>query len=74
MYILKLTAMGDGFGVVFPDDLLARLQVKEGDELYWTETPDGLRITTHRMEVEKQMQIGREIMTQYSAVLHELAK
>jgi putative addiction module antidote len=54
--------------------LLARLQLEKGDELYVTETPDGLRITTHNPEFEAQMRVAREIMKERRAVLHELAK
>ena len=39
-----------------------------------TETPDGLRITTHNPEFEAQMRVAREIMKERRAVLHELAK
>ena len=55
-------------------ELLARLQLEKGDELYVTESPDGLRITTHNPEFEAQMRVAREIMKERRAVLHELAK
>ena len=74
MYTLKLIEMGDDLGVIFPDDLLVRLQIKQGDELYLTETPDGFRITTHNPEFEEQMQVARAIMKERHAVLHDLAK
>ena len=74
MHTLKLTQIGNSVGAIFPKELLARLQLEKGDELYVTETPDDLRITTHNPEFEAQMRVAREIMKERRAVLHELAK
>ena len=74
MHTLKLTQVGNSVGAIFPKELLARLQREMGDELYVTESPDGLRITTHNPEFEAQMRVAREIMKERRAVLHELAK
>jgi putative addiction module antidote len=43
---LKVTTIGNSAGVILPKELLARLRVDKGDELYAVETPDGLRLTT----------------------------
>jgi putative addiction module antidote len=74
MHTLKLTQVGNSVGAIFPKELLARLQLEKGDVLYVTETPDGLRITTHNPEFEAQMRVAREIMKERRAVLRELAK
>lgn len=74
MHTLKLTQVGNSVGAIFPKELLARLQLEKGDELYVTESPDGLRITTHNPEFEAQMRVAREVMKERRAVLHELAK
>ena len=74
MHTLKLTQVGNSVGAIFPKELLARLQLEKGDELYVTESPDGWRITTHNPEFEAQMRVAREIMKERRAVLHELAK
>ena len=74
MHTLKLTQVGNSVGAIFPKELLARLQLEKGDEFYVTESPDGLRITTHIPEFEAQMRVAREIMKERRAVLHELAK
>ena len=41
MTTLKLTAVGASTGVVIPQEMLARMNVGEGDVLYAVETPDG---------------------------------
>lgn len=74
MYTLKLTQVGNSVGTIFPKDLLSKLRIEKGDELYVTEAPDGLRLTVHNPEFEAQMKAAREIMKKRRAVLRELAK
>jgi putative addiction module antidote len=74
VYTLKLTQVGNSVGAVFPRELLAKLSLEKGDELYVTESPEGLRITTHNPEFEAQMRAARAIMKKRRAVLKELAK
>ena len=70
MHTLKLTQIGNSVGAVFPRELLNQLQLDKGDQLYVTETPDGLRITKHNPEFAEQMQAARDIMKKRRAVLH----
>ncbi len=39
MFALKLIQIGDSVGMVLPDELMAMLQVVEGDALYLVESP-----------------------------------
>ncbi len=74
MFTLKLTQIGNSVGLILPKEVLARLKVEKGDELFITEAPDGYRITPHSPEFEAQMKIARKIMKERRAVLRELAK
>jgi len=74
MYTLKLTQVGNSVGAIFPKEVLARLNVEKGDELYLTDSPDGLRLTVHNPEFEAQMKAARAFMKKHRAVLRELAK
>ena len=74
MHTLKLTQIGNSVGAVFPRELLSQLQLDEGDLLYVTNSPDGLRMTKHNPEFAQQMEAARQIMKNRRAVLHELAK
>lgn len=74
MHTLKLTQIGNSVGVILPKELLARMQLEKGDEVYLTDNPDGLRLTAHNPNFETQMQAARGIMKQRRAVLRELAK
>jgi hypothetical protein len=42
--------------------------------VFVTETPDGFTITPYDPSFAEQMEIGRQIMRENRAVLHELAK
>ena len=74
MHTLKLTQVGNSLGVIFPKDLLAKLSLEKGDEIFLTESPDGFRITRSDPVFEAQMAIAREVMKENRAVLRELAK
>ncbi len=74
MFTLKLTQIGNSIGLILPKEVLARLKVEKGDELFITEAPDGYRITPHSPEFEAQMKMARKIMKERRAVLRELAK
>ncbi|MFM2274483.1 MAG: hypothetical protein RL211_355 [Pseudomonadota bacterium] len=74
MHMLKLTQIGNSVGVILPKEVLAKLRVGKGDEIYLTETPDGLRISNHNPEFAAQIAIAKDVMKERRAVLHELAK
>jgi putative addiction module antidote len=74
MHTLKLTQIGNSVGVILPKEILSRLDVTKGDELFLTDTPDGMRLTVHNPEFEVQMRAARDIMKVRRAVLRELAK
>ncbi|MCF8077430.1 MAG: AbrB/MazE/SpoVT family DNA-binding domain-containing protein, partial [Desulfotignum sp.] len=41
MLELKIRKIGNSLGIVLPKESLLRLQVKEGESVYFTKTPDG---------------------------------
>lgn len=74
MATLKLRAIGNSVGVVLPKELLARLNIGEGDVLHLVEAEDGFRLKRHDPEFERQMEVARRVMRERRAVLRELAK
>jgi len=74
MFSLKLTKIGNSLGLILPKEVLARLKLAKGDEIYITESPEGYRITPHNPAFEAQMKAARTIMKRRRAVLRELAK
>lgn len=71
---LKITAIGNSAGVILPRELLARLRVDKGDELYALETPDGIRLTTYDPELAAQMEVAEEVMRKRRSLLRKLAQ
>ncbi|MEO6226399.1 AbrB/MazE/SpoVT family DNA-binding domain-containing protein [Thermomonas sp.] len=71
---LKITAIGNSAGVILPKELLARLRLDKGDELYALETPDGIRLTAFDPELAAQMEVAEQVMREDRLVLHKLAQ
>ncbi|MCW4454927.1 AbrB/MazE/SpoVT family DNA-binding domain-containing protein [Flavobacterium sp. MXW15] len=71
---LKITGSGNSAGVILPKELLARLRLGKGDELYALETPDGIRLTAFDPELAAQMEVAEAIMREDRQVLHKLAQ
>ena len=71
---LKLRAIGNSVGVVLPKDLLAKLNLDEGDTVQVVETQDGFLLTRVEPDVEEQLRLGRELMKKYRETFAALAK
>ncbi|MDA3915294.1 AbrB/MazE/SpoVT family DNA-binding domain-containing protein [Oleiagrimonas sp.] len=71
---LKITTIGNSAGVILPRELLTRLRLQKGDELYAVETPDGIRLTAYDPKLAAQMDVAEEIMREDRQVLHKLAQ
>jgi putative addiction module antidote len=74
MATLKLRAVGNSVGVVLPKELLAKLNLAEGDTIQAVETPDGVLLTPVSTNVEEQLRLGREMMKKYRETFAALAK
>jgi putative addiction module antidote len=74
MFKLKITTVGSSVGVVLPKAVLDKLHVKKGDVVYFTEAPDGFRITPFNEEFAEQMEAAEEVMREDRDVLRALAK
>ena len=71
---LKITSIGNSSGIILPKELLARLRLEKGDELYAVETPDGLRLTTYDPVFAAQMEVAERIMREDRELLRKLAQ
>lgn len=71
---LKITTIGNSAGVILPKELLARLRLEKGDELYALETPDGVKLTVFDPELAAQMEVAERVMREDRHVLHKLAQ
>lgn len=74
MRVLKITTIGNSAGVILPKDILERLRVSKGDELYLVEEPDGYRLTPYNRAFVDQMKKAECIMREDRNVLKVLAE
>ena len=71
---VKVTTVGNSVGIVLPKETLARLNIKKGDTLYVTETPDGVQLTPYDEKFLRVMEAAGEIMRENRDVLRKLAE
>jgi putative addiction module antidote len=75
MFSIKIITVEGLAGIILPEEALAHLNVKKGDTLYLTETPDGgCRLTPLNPEFERQMSLAQDIMHEDREILGRLAK
>jgi len=66
--------IGNSLGVILPARALQALHVREGDEIYLTEAPDGLTVTPFDPEFDETMKVAEGVMGRYRNALRELSK
>ncbi len=72
--VVKITTIGNSAGIVLPKELLAKLHLEKGDQLYVTETPSGIELTPYDESFAEEMKVARRIMRENRDVLRMLAK
>ncbi|MCK9489993.1 MAG: AbrB/MazE/SpoVT family DNA-binding domain-containing protein [Xanthomonadales bacterium] len=71
---LKITTVGNSAGIILPKELLARLRLQKGDELFALETPDGVRLTAFDPTLAEQMKVAEKVMRNRRSLLNKLAQ
>ena len=75
MIALKLARIGASTGVVIPEDMLARLNVGEGDTLYAIQLADGgYRLTPNDPDFAEKLARVDDIASRYRNALEALAR
>ena len=59
--------------MTFPREILTAMHVAEGDTIFVTDAPGGIRLTPYDPEFERQMGLAREIMKTNRDMPRELA-
>ncbi|MBM3511287.1 MAG: hypothetical protein FJX61_14290 [Alphaproteobacteria bacterium] len=70
---LKLRRTGNSLSTTWPKDLLARLNVKEGDRLYAVETKHGVLVTPYDPQFEQTMDNADRVLSRFKNAYKELA-
>lgn len=71
---LKITTVGNSAGVILPKELLARLRMEKGDELYVTELADGIKLGPYDPVFAEQMAVADDVMRRRRTLLRKLAE
>jgi putative addiction module antidote len=74
MNTLKIIQTGNSLGVILPKEFLAKMKLEKGDELFLTESPLGIRLSKNNPELNKQLELGRELMSEYPDTFKKLAE
>jgi putative addiction module antidote len=74
-YVLRIKKIGNSVGLILPKDLLARLKLGEGDELYVVEqTERGIKLSPYDPKHAKAMEIARRSFRKYADTYRALSK
>lgn len=72
---LEIKKIGNSTGIILPKELLGQLDLKQGDQVTATLTPDGgFKVTRADETFAKGLDIARKAMRTYHNTLKELAK
>lgn len=71
---VKITTIGNSVGIVLPREVLSKLKVAKGDNLYILDTPDGVELTPYDQNFAEEMEVARRIMRENRDVLRRLAE
>lgn len=72
---LEVKKIGNSTGLILPKDLIAKLNLQQGQWLHVTELPDGgVRLTPYDPDFDKAMAIVDDIMDEYKDTLRALAQ
>lgn len=72
---LELKRIGNSTGLILPKELLARLGLQQGDNVFVTELPDRtVKLSAYDPHHERAMEVGRELFREYRETFKALAK
>jgi putative addiction module antidote len=71
MIRLKIHKVGDALGVALPKEVLAKLNLGEGDALFLAEIQDGVVLSPRELT---QVDVLRAVARRYDATMRILAK
>lgn len=66
--------IGNSKGLILPKEVLAKLRVDSGDDVYITETPNGVEITAYDADFARVMEVAERVMREHRDVLKKLAE
>ena len=74
MRVLKVTTVGNSVGIVLPKEILERLRVGKGDNLFAIETRNGIELSAYDPEFASQVEVAERVMREDRDALKKLAE
>ncbi|MEM9536434.1 MAG: AbrB/MazE/SpoVT family DNA-binding domain-containing protein [Cyanobacteria bacterium P01_A01_bin.3] len=74
MHSIKIRKIGNSLGATLPREVLAQLNVGEGDILHLVPTENGIQLTPYDPEFEQTMAAFEDTYKDYCNAFRELAK
>ena len=75
VHVLQIRKIGNSVGLILPKELLARLNLAEGDRLHVSEqTERGLKLSPYDPKHARAMELARKAFKDYADTFRELAK
>lgn len=74
MHELKLRKIGSSVGVILPKELLERLHLSEGDQVFADTNQNGISLTPYDPAFKEAMAAFSRTRKKYRNALHKLAK
>ena len=70
----KITPIGNSVGIILSKEVLAKLRVQKGDQVYITETPSGIELSPYDQNFKEEMEAATRVMRKNRDVLRRLAE
>ncbi len=74
MVEVKVTQIGNSLGFVLPKEVLSKLNVTKGDQLFLLPDADGYQLSALNPEVAHQIELAEAITKRYRNTLKKLAE
>ena len=74
MHTLKITTVGNSLALSIPKELVNRLHLQKGDEVFVRETPEGFEVSPYDPDFKEAMEAAASIAKEYKNALRTLAQ
>jgi putative addiction module antidote len=70
----KIISIGNSVGIILPKEVMAKMHLEKGDQVYFNETANGMELTPYDQNFAEEMEAARHVMRKNRDVLRRLAE
>jgi putative addiction module antidote len=70
----KIIAIGNSAGIILPREILDRLKVEKGDQVYLSEVAGSVQISPYDEEFAAKMEVADRVLRRYRDAFKKLAE